>query len=231
MAQRKLSTKKYVLALILTIIIFLGGIVAGVMLEDARLKDTKQITLSEKVNLRSLQLQKEYIDLGIAECNALNHILEANINELAKKIAIIIDYEKTSVFSEEEFDLELRDYFLTEIQFLFVSNEIDNKCGNDNVKVIYFYDENADDTQGKVLDYLKKLFGSKVLVFSFDSNFQQEPMINILLTSYNIQQFPSVIVGDTVFQGNTPVRELMESICNEFRAIGKEIPKECNVIQ
>ena len=97
MAQRKLSTKKYVLALILTIIIFLGGIVAGVMLEDARLKDTKQITLSEKVNLRSLQLQKEYIDLGIAECNALNHILEANINELAKKIAIIIDYEKTLV--------------------------------------------------------------------------------------------------------------------------------------
>ncbi|PIN76431.1 hypothetical protein COV17_02485 [Candidatus Woesearchaeota archaeon CG10_big_fil_rev_8_21_14_0_10_36_11] len=230
MTRRKLSTKKYVLALILTILVFLGGIVAGIVLEDARLRDTKQITLSEKVNLRSLQLQKEYIDLGIAECDALNQILESNINELAKKIAIIIDYEKTSVFSEEEFNLELRDYFLTEIQFLFVSNEIDKKCGKDNVKVVYFYDENADDTQGKILDYLKKLFGSKVLVFSFNSNFNQEPMINILLTSYKIQQFPAVIVGDNVFQGSTSVRDLMKSICDEFRDIHQEIPKECNVV-
>jgi hypothetical protein len=225
--KRKLSTKKYILAFVLTLLVFAGGIILGFAIENARLQDSEQITLQEKVNLRSLQMQQSYIESGIADCKALNSVLENNIQELAKKISIIIDYEKRSVFNEKEFNLQLRDYFLTEIQYLLVSNEIDKKCEKDNVKIIYFYNEGAEDTQGDILDYIKKRFGSKVMVFSFNSAFKEEPMIDILLTSFDIKQYPSVVVEDKVLQGHTNVRELMKVVCGEFE---KDPPKECNLL-
>lgn len=226
--KRKLSLRNYVLALVLTIIIFSGGILLGIFIDRLRLNDAVQTTLNEKVNLRSLQLQQNYLDSGQADCKALNRVLEANINELAKKMAVVIDYEKRSVFNEAEFKLQLQDYFLTEIQFLLVSQEIDKKCTKDNIKILYFYDDNPFDTQGDILDYLKKVFGSRVLVFSLDSTFTQEPMINILLTSYNIKQFPAVIVDSQIFQGHTSVEALMDALCKEFLKIDGKMPAECS---
>ncbi|MDP3734763.1 MAG: hypothetical protein Q8R37_06035 [Nanoarchaeota archaeon] len=229
--ERRISVKKYVIALFLTLVIFAGGIVFGAMLENARLNDSTQINLQEKVNLLSLQLQQKYIDSGIADCAALNQILESNINELEKKGRVIIDYEQKSVLNGEEFDLQLRDYFLTEIQFLLISQDIDKKCPQNSIKVIYFYDENQFDTQGRILDYLKKLFGPKVLIFSFDSGFLEEPMITILLTSYNISHYPAVVVEEKVFQGHTPVKTLMEQICSGFERLEGEIPQECGIFK
>ncbi len=225
--ERKISVKKYFLAFVLTIIVFSAGVVLGVMLESARLQDAQQIILTEKVNLRSLQLQQNYIESGVADCNALNKLLEANINELTRKMATVIDYEKRSVFNQEEFELQLRDYFLTEIQFLLVSQEIDKKCEKDNVKVLYFYDENRFDTQGDVLDYVRKRFDGKVLVFSFNSAFEEEPMIRTLLASYNITFYPSVVVEEVVFRGHTSVDVLLGHICENFRSMNHSLPEAC----
>lgn len=229
--ERKTSLKKYVLAFILTLVVFSGGIIVGIILENAQLNSSQQIILKEKVNLRSLQLQQNYIGLGTTNCNTLHSILENNIDELGKKMTLVIDYEKKAIFNQEEFNLQLQDYFLTEIQFYLISQEIDKKCPQDSVKVLYFYDENKDDTQGDILRYLKKKFEAKILIFSLDSGFEQEPMINTLLTSYNITAYPSIVLGDKVFQGHRGVRELMKILCKEFKEINTKIPEECKKLK
>lgn len=228
--ERKISTRKYLLAFILTLVVFVGGITIGILFENIRLNYSQQVILNEKVSLRSLQLQQNYIEAGIADCNTLNQVLETNINELSKKMAEVIDYEKKSFFNEEEFNLQLQDYFLTEIQFLLTAQEIDKKCEKDNVKIVFFYDDNEQDTQGEILGYIKKLFGSQVLVFSFNSGFEQEPMIKILLTSHNITQFPAIVVGDQVYQEHKSVREVLELVCREFEKIGAE-QEECRILE
>ena len=76
---------------------------------------------------------------------------------------------------------------------------------------------------------MKDLFGDKVLIFSFDSGFKEEPMINMLLSSYGISTFPAVIVEDKVFQEHTAVKPLMKTICDEFTKLGTDIPKECRI--
>lgn len=227
---RKVSTKKYLIALILTLIVFAGGVSFGILIESARLNDANQMTFSEKLNLRSLQLQQGYIDSGYADCKALNSLLEKNIDELGEKMDDLISYEKNSLFNEKDFRLQLRDYFLTEIQFLLISEEMDKKCSRENVKVIYFYDENEQDTQGGILDYVKKLFGGRVLIFSLNSNFKEEPMISILLTSHNITQFPTVIIEDKVFQGHTSVEEVIKAVCNEFKTMSN-YPELCEKVE
>jgi len=227
--ERKLSLKKYLLAFILTIIIFSGGILVGIIIENARLENAKQSTLSEKVGLLSLQLQQRYIDSGIADCKSLNKILETNLNELGKKMELIMDYEKKSFFNQEEFDLQLRDYFLTEIQYFLISQEIDRQCSQDNIKILYFYDENKYDTQGSILGYLKNKFGENILIFSFNSEFKEEPMISLLLTSYKINQFPSIVIENEIFLGHQEVEELQKTICGDLQRIGKNITKECPI--
>jgi len=227
MIERKTSVKKYALAFILTMLVFGGGILLGLALEKVRLNDSKEITLNEKVNLRSLQLQQNYIKSGIADCKALNQLMETNIDELGQKMGIIIDYQKNALLNQKEFDLQLRDYFLTEIQFLLISQEIDQQCGKNSVKVIYFYDENGADTQGRVLDYLKDVFENRVLIFSFNSQFSAEPMIPILITSYNITRFPAVVVENRVFQGYTAVEPLRDNICAEFEKLGEQNFTKC----
>ena len=53
--MRTTSTKKYMAALLLTLVVFSVGILIGINLEDARLADAKQITVNEKLNLLSLK--------------------------------------------------------------------------------------------------------------------------------------------------------------------------------
>lgn len=229
-AERHTSTRRYVIAFFLTLLIFAGGILIGIVFEKVRLSSAEQITLQEKVSLRSLQLQQNYIESGITDCKTLNTILENNINELGKKVAVIIEYEKKALFNQEEFELQLQDYFLTEIQFYFLATEINQKCHQNNVKALYFYDENEDDTQGDILAYLKKRFGSKLLIFSLNSQFTQEPMIGTLLTYHNITQFPAVVIEENVFQGHRSAKQLMEDICLEFKKMETDVPEDCTVL-
>jgi hypothetical protein len=144
-------------------------------------------------------------------------------------MADVINYDNNAVFNGYDFELVLRDYFLTEVQFFFTAQEIDNKCQRESVKVLYFYDESSFDTQGDILGYLKKLFKQRMLVFSFNSEFQQEPMINLLLSSYNVTQFPAVVIEGKTYQGQRNVKEMMKIVCSEFKKIG-EVPKECKII-
>lgn len=229
--ERKTSVKKYILAFVLTLLVFSGGIVAGLFIENLRLSSAKQIALKEKVTLRSLQLQHNYIASELTDCKTLHTILENNINELGKKVAIIIDYEKKAVFNEEEFKLQLRDYFLTEIQFYLLAKDIDKKCPQDNVKIVYFYDENKDETQGDILVYLKKKFDNKVLIFSLDSGFTEEPMIKTLLTNYDITQFPALVIEEKVFEGHQSADQLMEHLCTEFLKMNSPVPQECLIYE
>ncbi len=229
--ERQLSSKKYLLALVLTIIIFGVGILVGMLFENVRLEHSKELIISQKVGLQSLQLQQKYINQGLADCRVLHQILETNTDQLQKKMAEVAEYEKRSFLKETDFDLQLRDYFLTEIQFLLLAQDIDKVCVQENVKIVYFYDDNPYDTQGDILSYLKKIFGSRLLVFSLDSTFAEEPMIKILLASHNITTFPAVIIEDQKFQGATSVETIMQAICNKFENINGTVPPECAILE
>ncbi len=117
--ERHISTKKYLLAFVLTLIIFAGGIGIGILFENARWNYAEESLLSQKVNLQSLQLQQRYVGSGLADCQAMNRILENNINELTKKMAEVIDYQKKAILNGEEFDLQLQDYFLMKRREIF----------------------------------------------------------------------------------------------------------------
>ena len=214
--HREFSARLYIFSFLLTLLIFSLGLTIGLVVEKERLGIFNTLNMKQEADLKSLQLQQTYIESGNTNCNALNKILETNIEEVTESTTKIIDYNQKSIADDETFHLQLRDYFLTEIQFLVLSEEIKNTCGDDAVTILYFYDDNPYDVQGNVLLYLKEIFGSKLLIFSFDSNFAQEPMIDVLLKSNNVTIFPTVIANGKTFSGTTNAEDLKAFICEEL---------------
>jgi hypothetical protein len=93
------------------------------------------------------------------------------------------------------------------------------------VTVLYFYSRKCPDceNQGFVLDYLKKLFGDRLLIFALDREFSEEPMISIIADSYKVSSSPTIVVGDEVFDGFQSKDKLLALICGSF----KEKPSDC----
>ncbi|MFH1971855.1 MAG: hypothetical protein ABIJ18_00070 [archaeon] len=225
--MRKISWKLYVFSLVVTIMIFVFGLSIGLVIEKERLQAVEEINLEQSIQMKSLQLQQFYLESGSVNCEAMNELFDVNMQGLFDSMNRVIEYNKKALIDSSLFEYQLRDYFLTEIQFLLFSDELDKQCGMDSVTVIYFYDENEQDVQGEVLDYLKKIFEERMLVFSFDSNFKEEPMIDVLMTSYDVTTFPTVIVNGKKFENGVGSDELKDYICSEF----KDKPVECIIEQ
>jgi len=216
--KRKVSLKKYLSALIITILIFSLGSIFGIYLEGERFSYSEAINLEQKIELSSLQMQQLFISTlnPDLKCDGLTKLFESSLSHLDNSMNNMIDFQKKASFDQEKFNLNLREYYLTEIRYLLLSKQIKEKCPSESVEIIYFYSDNKLNVQGFILDSIKKEFGRNVLIFSFNSDFKQEPMIEVLLTSYNVSQFPAVIIGKTKFEGDTVKSELINEICNHL---------------
>jgi len=215
--MRKINWKIYAFSFIITTMIFALGFSIGLIIEKERLQEVEKINTEQNVQMKSLQLQQIYLEQGNTNCDAMKDLFEFNLEELTESMNRVIDYNNKALIDEEVFKYQLRDYFLTEIQFLLFSQELEDSCMMDSVTVIYFYNENERDVQGSVLDYLKNIFGQSMLVFSFDVNFEDEPMIGVLMKTYDVDVFPTVVINGEKFEGGVGSEELQEFICEELQ--------------
>ncbi len=201
--MRRISTKKYIIAFIITLAIFVVGMLAGIVIEKARANKADLLNLEQGVAYSSLQLQELY--LGSFEnksCSAMDIILANNLYNLDKAMRRVTDYEKNSLSSANEMRLNLRNYFLTEIRYFMLLERVEEVCNRSFVTILYFYGTEHTNEQGYALDYMKKVFGDDILIFSFDYEMRnEEPMIDVLLKSYNITAVPSIVVNGEKFDG------------------------------
>ena len=119
----------------------------------------------------------------------------------------------------DEFLLTKREYILSEFQYWILAQQAKDVCQTDSESLLFFYtDDDACPecgTQGYILTYLKSLFQDKLLVFSFDVEFD-EPMIDLLQQQYNITATPSVVVSDAVFSGLQTREMLLSHLCTLY---------------
>ena len=109
---------------------------------------------------------------------------------------------------------------LDNIKYWLFAKQSKKQCAIDLVPVLYFYSEehcpNCGD-QGVLLTYYKKLYGERLLIFPINSDLEQdESMITVLKSRYNVTQYPTIIVGEEKFQGVTDKTVLGKMICDNF---------------
>ena len=217
--QRKISSKTYLLALVLTSFVFLIGFLVGYTLTSERTGYLEDIAYKQKLDYESLQLQSLYLDLNAnnASCSIFNDILETSLNDVGNAQAKIDLYIKES--KEGSYTELKRDYLLAQVRYWLLNERIKNSCDAEHVSVLYFYsNEECVECggQGTVLSYLKEKLKDRLLVFSIDADFSGEPMINVLKQTYNITEIPSIVVEDQVFSGLIGKNDLTSEICESY---------------
>lgn len=173
---------------------------------------------SERVEFSSSQLQYSYLGTldTKADCPAIYEIFHDNVKNLDRTARRLEDYARASRINDESFNLLKRLYTLEQLRYWLLSGQAKELCEEEFVRLLYFY--STDELcprcgdQQFVLDYLKKTFGQKLLIFAIDETLK-EPMVTILKRQHEMTEFPTLIIEDDKISGFIGKDKLFEDIC------------------
>ena len=100
---RKISTDKYIIAGIITFLIFSLGLTLGLILEDQRYNIVEEINQGQEVKSLSLQLQYLYLTTfsSYDNCPILSTTLKEAITDLSNSLSDVVSYEEQNKASTE----------------------------------------------------------------------------------------------------------------------------------
>ena len=204
---RSVSRKNMLIAGVLTLSIFIIGILVGNTMSEKRVTYGNEQMIEQKLELDSLQLQYAFIDQANLDnhCAALSSAIEEKVEKLGIIGNKIQKYSSDMNFNEEEYNKLKREYVLSEMRFWLFAKKSQEICKKDVASIIYFYSNEADcfdcGAQSKVLTQLKEQLKDRLLIFSIDTSFKEEPLIGMLKEAYNIKVYPSLLINDKINSG------------------------------
>lgn len=219
--KRRISKEKYILAAVLTILIFSLGLTLGAIIDNYRVKYIEDVSKLQEAEYKSLQFQYLYLTTLEQEgesCPVLSATLERTVNDLSSSLNKFLEYEKETRLNKDDYQLAARSYLLDNLRYWLFAQKSKEKCGLDIVSVLYFYSEDCSicPNQGIILSYYKKIFGEKILVFPINVDLENEPMINILTTNFNVTSYPTLIIEGKKYEGVIRKDPLGEIICDSL---------------
>lgn len=219
---RKISKDKYVIAGIITFLIFSLGLTLGFVLEDHRYNLIEEINHEQEVDYLSLQLQYLYLNTfsNYDNCPMLSTTLKETVEDLSNSLSEVISHEEENEVSNLRRTITMRRYALDNLRYWLLARESKNKCELDIVPIIYFYSAECPScpNQGTILTYFKRLFGEQVLVFPINLDLRhEEPMVEVVMSQFKITKYPSLVIDNKKYEGVVKKGQLQKVICNSLK--------------
>lgn len=206
MVKREVNYGIYLIALVMSIIIFTTGLLVG-----NALNESKQESISKDLayldEARNLQETNMLLLDALEEkrCELLSGYIEMIIPELETFGERVNRYESSSDskrFGEEEYRALKNKYMLLLIKYWTLIKSYEKDCKSPIDDIIYFYsNEKCDDctSQGIILDSIKKN-NPDIMIFSLegDSNLSS---VKILAKTYNVTEYPYIVINGAPYKG------------------------------
>jgi len=206
----------YIQAGVLTLFVFLIGIMVGIWLDNYRLGNIRSALSKADINSDDARLLNSYLTrFGKEYCNvALEQNLAYNnkIYEDGKQIEQKLD---SNTFTPEV-QQEWRRYVLLQTQFWLNSIELKEKCGFDYHTVVHLFrqknttntEDINDKVQASILLDLKEKCGRKMMLIPITVD-TDLIVVDGVTAQFSISEYPAVIVDESfVFQGVTTTEKL-----------------------
>ncbi len=208
----------YIQAGILSLLVFLIGIMAGIWIDNTRIGGIRDSLSEADINsydarLLNSYLQrfgKEYCDVALEQNLAYNGKIYGEGRKIEDKI-------NAGIFTPEV-EQEWRRYTLLQIQFWLNSAELKEKCGFDYHTAVHLFRQkdttNAEEINNKVqsgilLD-LKEVCGNKVMLIPITAD-TDLIVADAIAKQFSVSEYPAVIIDESfVFQGVTTKDKLNE---------------------
>ena len=219
---RTLNKKRYAFAAILTILIFTLGIMLGLIIEGKRFDLSQQRITEQRLDLSSLQLQYAYINQLTQEknCPALTVSFNDNVNTLEQSRERLENYHKSASINKADFNLIKREYLIAQLNYWLLAKKYAQLCNASVTTILFFYDNEEDcnkcNDQGFILSYLKNTFKEQLLNFAIHGKQEQEPMVNILKDTHQINTYPTLIIQNQKIEGFINKEQLQKKICQNL---------------
>ncbi|MEM2121990.1 MAG: hypothetical protein QXU20_05035 [Candidatus Woesearchaeota archaeon] len=207
--------KIFLKTLALTLMVFVIGFYAGILLDNLRLEEVKS-RMTEIDNLwNDVRLLQSYIQ-KISENKTLycDFLLKENLkagDKIYDEGKRIEEYEKTNRFTPT-LELEKERYALLDLQFWLNSIELKKACNANYSTVIYFYSQyNKTIEQGfqdRVLWDLKQKCGPQIIYITFPAD-MEITTLEVIKSVYNIEKIPAILINESlVLYSPVSMREL-----------------------
>ncbi|MFH0831324.1 MAG: hypothetical protein V1886_00440 [archaeon] len=221
MVKREVSIKRYATAFVFTCLIFIIGIFVGNFFSDGRVDYLKDLAYQQQLDYRSLELQSLYIssfEISNESCLAFKKVLERSLEDVASaqsKVEMYMRQENDKRYTDIK-----REYSMAQIRYLLLDKKLREICNFDTVPLLYFYSDRecpGCNPQGTILTYLKEKIKDKLLIFSLDVDFADEPLIDLFEVRYNVTEVPSILINDTLHEGIILKEDILNEICNLYK--------------
>jgi hypothetical protein len=217
---KKFPRSIFVKSLIITVVIFMAGILLGWQMDNFRTDSILEGLESNELDTESYILEQSFWEAyqGEETCTYAEIRLNSISEQMTELGQYLVSYDDKSLFNEGEFEYLARRYFLLEIKAYMLIEDLSSKCDLGANYVLFFYGANDADSerQGYVLDSLVERDDYELDVFSINKDFEGDGAIDSLVLYYNITTTPVIIVnGETRLDGYVSYGEILELLNNE----------------
>lgn len=212
--------KKYIVAFLITSVIFGTAIFVSNFLSNKKLADVREI--ENRVALDILSSETQFALLEETSCTDIGPgFLSQELGILGEKLSYA---ENASGFDSEDVDYLKRSYFLLEIKDYLLMKRLTERCGIEPAFILYFYSsEECEDCQkmGHVLTALRNKY-PELRVYSFDYHFDIEAIRTLVSINKVEDNLPLVIINGVPYYGFYTVEEL-ESLVPTLQSLKEEL--------
>ncbi|HIP21567.1 MAG TPA: hypothetical protein EYG72_01230 [Candidatus Pacebacteria bacterium] len=215
--RREIKTKKYLLVFLLTMAIFITGIVLSKQFEGNRMENIKNVEDSMYIDILSSEIQFDLLE--DAGCKGLTEktVLSSELRELSNKISFM---EKDLKVDDDSFISLKKKYQLLQIKDYLLMKKLSKKCNLNPINILYFYsnkEESSEETrkQAYVLDRLEN-DNPRLRVYYFDYDLPFSP-VRALIISKKVsgENLPALVIEDKIhegFQGIEKIQKLLPKL-------------------
>lgn len=196
--RAKIETKKYVLAFVITMIVFLGALIVSNRFSEKRITEIKSI--ESNISMDILSSETQFALLKDSSCKAIDHrtAFSEELNTLVQKLS----YMEDSLGTNNPEVVSLKKYYsLLQVKDYLLVKQVNEKCGVKPITVIYFY-SNAGDCadcirEGYVLTKLREEY-PELRIYSFDYNLD----LSVVKTMKSIYGVKNTLPALTIWEEN-----------------------------
>lgn len=190
-----------ILCFVLALAIFALGIILNYGLDFMRVEQISGVIEEHELDTESYLLHTRFMDnFGGDTCE----IMKKQMFDLKKEVRMVgIEmsyYTGKTIFKRWDFEHMRRKFFILQLKFYALANKLNDRCGTSYIPLLFFYeiDDDYSERQGFVLDDVGLEYNTTVAILSFDKDYDDEPLIDAMLATYNITEFPALVIGGDI---------------------------------
>ncbi|MFB6145121.1 MAG: hypothetical protein ABEJ99_01300 [Candidatus Nanohaloarchaea archaeon] len=231
MVERTVDWEIIGVAVLVTFVI-VGGIYSlGMGLNNYKLNklssDIKDLEVQQRSQSLGFEMARSFDTQGCSAMKTWIRTSTPEISSLRKKVAA---YESSSKFDSPEYQLLKKRYTNLVIQNYLEVRTLESKCGKQVLDIVYFYSKDkcpACEDQGTVLTYFRRKYPSRLIVFPLDTDLGMRN-IEFLEETYNITDYPAVVVNGQVYHSFQSKNKLGSVIDRELESMNSTKALEVN---